>query len=748
MSTGVNIDITANLTRFSSNLDRATQDLNRFQTNAQRESARSAASINALGNSIKSLAVGYVGVSALSGLARDILDTNRSMESLRMQLSAVEGSADGARMAFDFITKFAVETPFEIDGLTKSFVMLQNFGINPTKSVMEALTNQAAKLGGSQETLAGITLALGQAYSKGKLQAEEMNQLVERGVPVYKLLAEVTGKTTDEIMGMSKAVEINREVIDKLIIKMGELASGSNAKAMDTLNGKISNLGDSWHQFEDALMQDKSEGFIKSIVSSISESLNILTRNMSGSLDSQISHAKARVAEFNSLGVAGKFVSDMTGYDVNVEKNKLEGLQRRKEKQDASDEEIRNSKLSAAAIAQTSDWLAELEASNDEKTKKSKKGKKTAITDEQKAVNSLAKEYDNLVESLTREVALHGDNTEAAKMEYEVINGSLTALSEGQKLKLLNLAAEKDAIEINIKAYEEYDQVIEDGLALAKKQRSEMAADQTHLSQKFDAPRLDLNAGISDAMDARASGIIPNDAALKQVLDKMGQDYNDLTDKATKSTDTMSEFAVQAAHNMQSAFADFLFDPFKDGMDGMAVGFLKVLQKMAADAAATQILGSLMGTKSGDGGGLLGTAFSAIAGGIGSYFGGGTSFNGTGMLKSFANANGNAFSAGSVIPFASGGVFDKPTNFPMSGGRTGLMGEAGPEAIMPLTRGPGGKLGVMAIGGGGDVQISTQVTVSGGNNNSDSNMAALGGMINARIREVIVTEKRPNGLLA
>jgi hypothetical protein len=60
----------------------------------------------------------------------------------------------------------------------------------------------------------------------------------------------------------------------------------------------------------------------------------------------------------------------------------------------------------------------------------------------------------------------------------------------------------------------------------------------------------------------------------------------------------------------------------------------------------------------------------------------------------FGFADGGAFSGGNVVPFASGGVVGSPTTFPMSGGRTGLMGEAGPEAIMPLQRGPNGKLGV------------------------------------------------------
>jgi phage-related minor tail protein len=58
-----------------------------------------------------------------------------------------------------------------------------------------------------------------------------------------------------------------------------------------------------------------------------------------------------------------------------------------------------------------------------------------------------------------------------------------------------------------------------------------------------------------------------------------------------------------------------------------------------------------------------------------------------------------AAAGGAIKPFAAGGVIGTPTYFPMTDGGVGLAGEAGPEAIMPLTRGADGKLGVMAAGG-------------------------------------------------
>lgn len=79
------------------------------------------------------------------------------------------------------------------------------------------------------------------------------------------------------------------------------------------------------------------------------------------------------------------------------------------------------------------------------------------------------------------------------------------------------------------------------------------------------------------------------------------------------------------------------------------------------------------------------------------------------LIGAFGFAQGGAFSAGRVRAFARGGIVDGPTLFPMRGG-AGLMGEAGPEAVMPLTRGPDGRLGIAASGGSAGPVVTINIT--------------------------------------
>ena len=109
------------------------------------------------------------------------------------------------------------------------------------------------------------------------------------------------------------------------------------------------------------------------------------------------------------------------------------------------------------------------------------------------------------------------------------------------------------------------------------------------------------------------------------------------------------------------------------------------------------------------------------------------------------SAKGNVFAKNKIVPYAYGGIVSKPTVFPMANGM-GLMGEAGPEAIMPLKRGRGGKLGVESSGGIGNIVVN--VDASGSSVQGDSAQSQeFGRALAAAIQSEMLKQKRPGGLL-
>lgn len=116
------------------------------------------------------------------------------------------------------------------------------------------------------------------------------------------------------------------------------------------------------------------------------------------------------------------------------------------------------------------------------------------------------------------------------------------------------------------------------------------------------------------------------------------------------------------------------------------------------------------------------------------------------IFPSIKFANGGVIDAGNTIKqYARGGIVNKPTLFPMANGM-GLMGEAGPEAIMPLKRGSNGKLGVQSSGGVGNIVVN--VDASGSSVEGDSARSQeFGRALAAAIQSEMIKQKRPGGLL-
>lgn len=193
--------------------------------------------------------VGYLSLSAAVQGVKNLLGLADATEKTRIRLTALYGSAEAGDRAFAQLRELARATGQEFAATSEAAAKLKSFGIEPLNGTLQALIDQNARVGGSQETLNGLILAVGQAWAKQKLQGEEILQLVERGVPVWDLLAKATGKNVTELQKLSSEGELGRDVIAKLIAEIGKSASGAAAQNLNTFGGLITQLKDRWQQF-------------------------------------------------------------------------------------------------------------------------------------------------------------------------------------------------------------------------------------------------------------------------------------------------------------------------------------------------------------------------------------------------------------------------------------------------------------------------------------------------------------------
>lgn len=181
-------------------------------------------------------------------------------------------------------------------------------------------------------------------------------------------------------------------------------------------------------------------------------------------------------------------------------------------------------------------------------------------------------------------------------------------------------------------------------------------------------------------------------------LDDLERQIDDMEQNLGAATDMAAAFNGELAR-VREGFSGTGQDiaAFEKGLSG---GLRKAIKGAVVDGdSLATSLTALAET-------MIRTAFNSAVNPVADHFGGVIAEGIGGALGGLMPfAKGGSFAQGRVRPFASGGVVSSPVTFPMRGG-TGLMGEAGPEAIMPLARGTDGKLGVRGAGGGRPVQVN------------------------------------------
>ncbi|EKB19218.1 tape measure protein [Aeromonas veronii] len=234
--------------------------------------------IGSLTGRLVALAGTWFGIQTLTSQLMAMFQTGDQAERLDVQLKAVMGSIAGGKEASAWIQDFVKNIPLQLSEVTQVFVRLKAFGIDPMAGAMQGIVDQAFKLGGGFEEVQGISLALGQAWAKQKLQGEEILQLIERGVPVWQMLEQVTGKNTAELQKLSEAGKLGRETISALMNEIAAQSRGAAADNMSLLSGLISNAQDNLAKFYGMVAENGALVWLKSQLASLNAEFEAMAR--------------------------------------------------------------------------------------------------------------------------------------------------------------------------------------------------------------------------------------------------------------------------------------------------------------------------------------------------------------------------------------------------------------------------------------------------------------------------------------
>ncbi|TWD52506.1 phage tail tape measure protein [Pseudomonas sp. SJZ131] len=358
----------------------------------------------------------------------------------------------------------------------------------------------------------------------------------------------------------------------------------------------------------------------------------------------------------------------------------------------------------------------------------------------------------------------------AADSELEVL-----ATNEQGRLKKQELAVQTytSALQQQVDTLRQQGQRAALGLGQGDRQRG-LTDQQNAIDDRVNSQKLDLANQYGDgsrgmSLDEYTKKLAALKATQQDLHDTVQSNYDEMTDAqsdwsagASSAWQNYLESARDVAGQTKSLFTN-AYSSMEDAAVNFALtgkasfadftkSILADMARIATRQASSALLSSLVGAGASyfGGAGAAASAGSTQAGYSGDL---------SGFTPGSIQANGGAWGAG-VQLFANGAAFSnsvvsKPTAFGMSGGQTGVMGEAGPEAIMPLTRTAGGQLGVLALGGssGSGTVITVQVNVaSDGSTSSTTDDPAyqqfgkdLADFVDQRYQKLVSVDLRQGG---
>lgn len=231
-----------------------TRDLNKSLGKVRREMRSMSSNFEAVGQSLTkslTLPLAAVGTFALKSAA--------DLEKLEVSFISLTGGAEQASNMMEQLNEFTAKTPFQIDAVAKSARQLIASGteISEVNNQLQFLGDIAATSGSSIDEIAAI---FAKVNAKGKVELENLNQLAERGIPIFKTLSETTGLLPSELGGGAVSVEEFNDAL-RSFAEEGGFANGAMERLSETASGKFSTALDNLKQAGAAMMDDLLPAF-------------------------------------------------------------------------------------------------------------------------------------------------------------------------------------------------------------------------------------------------------------------------------------------------------------------------------------------------------------------------------------------------------------------------------------------------------------------------------------------------------
>lgn len=259
-------DATATLKKVQGEVDNLSKKVNEASKSASKASGGISSSFAGIGTAV----MGAVTAVGLFQGTKALLSLTSQVEQSKIAFETLLGSQEKALAMMKDIDEMASKTPFEKTNLTPLVQQLIGMGFEASKTLptIQVLGDTMSALGRGQDDLNGVVLALGQIQTKGKVSAEELMQLAERGVPVFQILEQKLNLTKKQLGDIGNAGISSATGINALLTGLNERFGGAMAKQSQTLVGQWSNLVDNVKSAvgnAGSAINDKVKGWISSV---------------------------------------------------------------------------------------------------------------------------------------------------------------------------------------------------------------------------------------------------------------------------------------------------------------------------------------------------------------------------------------------------------------------------------------------------------------------------------------------------